>query len=130
MILPRAVLTTTPILIILERCIVLNQLIVAPTTEMKCYNVRRNGARSTPTLQTATKPKKKSHATIPLALVSREVTWRGEPKDMNTDCSSDDNSFNIYHNSWDMFYTDKYEGRTDCSSSDTEDSALYQVPGG
>ena len=61
---------------------------------------------------------------------SREVTRRGEPEDMNTDCSSDDNSFSIYHNSWDMFHTDEHEGRTNCGSSDAEESALYKVPGG
>jgi len=49
---------------------------------------------------------------------------------MNTDCSSDDNSFGIYYNSWDMFHTDEREGRTDCSFSDAEDYALYKVPGG
>jgi len=73
--------------------------------------------------------KKENHATILLALVSREATRRGEPKDMNTDCSSGDNSFGIYPNSWDMFHTDEREGRADCSSSDAEDSALYKVPG-
>ena len=79
----------------------------------------------------ATKQKKKeNHATILLALVSREVTRLGEPKDMNTDCGSDDNGFGIYYNSWDMFHTDEREGRTDCSFSDAEDSALYKVPGG
>ena len=49
---------------------------------------------------------------------------------MNTDCSSDDNSFSIYYNSWDMFHTDEHEGGTNCSSSDAEESALYKVPGG
>ena len=49
---------------------------------------------------------------------------------MNTDCSSDDNGFSIYHDSWDMFHTDEHEGRTDCSSSDVEESALHKVPGG
>lgn len=62
-------------------------------------------------------------------MVSREVTKGGEPEDMNTNCSSD-NSFSIYHNSRDMFHTDEHEGRTDCSSSDAEESALYTVPGG
>jgi len=48
----------------------------------KCHNVRRNSARSPNPAGIATKPekKKKNHATIPLALLSREVTPLGEPK--------------------------------------------------